>query len=354
MRPLLLAVAALATAACVRNTPAPGTTGHSPGNKGPGLELVAQSPRQWTGIAVSKEGRIFVNFPRWSEDVPISVAELKDGQVSPWPDATWNEWKPGTSGQNHFVAVQSVVIDDQNRLWVVDTGNPQFKGVIETPRLHQFDISSGRLVRSYTFPPEVSSGDSYLNDVRIDTQREVAYLTDSQAGGLVIVDLKSGSSRKVLKDHPSTHADADHLMVMGRRFDMQVQADGIALTPDRQTLYWSALTGHSLWRIPTEALLDPRLDDKALAGRVEKAQTIVATDGILFDSKGVLWLGGLEDGSIYRYVPGGAYEQAIHDARLLWPDSFAEGPQGWIYVTTAQIHIPPAERGPYGIYRFQP
>jgi sugar lactone lactonase YvrE len=200
----------------------------------------------------------------------------------------------------------------------------------------------------------VSSGDSYLNDVRVDTEREVAYFTDSQAGGLVILDLKSGSSRKVLKDHPSTHAEVDHLMVLGRRFNKAVQSDGIALSPDRKTLYWSALSGHTLWRIPTEALLDPKLDDKALASRVERAHTIVAPDGILFDDKGVLWLGGLEDGSIYRYVPGGAYEQVIHDPRLLWPDSFAQGPEGWIYVTTTQLHLPPAERGPYGIYRFQP
>lgn len=354
MRPLLLALAALATAACVRNAPATAAAERSAGNKAPALELVAQSPRQWTGIAVSKDGRIFVNFPRWSEDVPLSVAELKNGQVSAWPDATWNEWKPGTTEPNRFVAVQSVVIDDQDRLWVVDTGNPWFKGVIATPRLHQFDISSGRLVRTYPFPPEVSSGDSYLNDVRIDTEREVAYLTDSQAGGLVVLDLKSGSARKVLKDHPSTHSEVDHLVVLGRRFDKQVQSDGIALTPDRKTLYWSALTGHTLWRMPTEALLDKNLDDQALASRVEKAHTIVAPDGILFDTRGVLWLGGLEDGAIYRYVPGGAYEQVIRDDRLLWPDSFAEDAQGRIYVTTTQIHLPPAERGLYGIYRFQP
>lgn len=29
------------------------------------LVEVAQSDRQWTGVAVSKEGRIFVNYPRW-------------------------------------------------------------------------------------------------------------------------------------------------------------------------------------------------------------------------------------------------------------------------------------------------
>ncbi|WNG38204.1 hypothetical protein F0U61_34455 [Archangium violaceum] len=354
MRRILLAAAALVTAACAQTSNRPDASAPTPGGKPPALELVASSPRQWTGIAVSKEGRIFVNFPRWSEDVPVSVAEVKDGAIVPWPDATWNEWKPGTPGEGHFVAVQSVVTDDQDRLWILDTGNPQFKGVISQPTLYQFDIASGRPVRTFTFPPEVSSGNSYLNDVRIDTEREVAYLTDSQAGGLVVLDLKSGSSRKVLRDHPSTHAEFNRTVIMGRTFERSVQSDGIALSPDRKTLYWSALSGHTLWRIPAEALRDPQQNDEALAKKIERVATIVATDGILFDTKGRLWLGGLEDGAIYRYVPGGAYEQVLKDPRLLWPDSFAEGPRGDIYVTTSQIHLPPAERGAYEIYRFSP
>lgn len=359
MRLLVSTVAALMMAACARTSTRPespeGSSETAPlaESRKPTLELVAQSPRQWTGITVSKEGRIFVNFPRWSEDVPVSVAELKDGKVVPWPDATWNSWASGAPAENRFVAVQSVVIDDQDRLWAVDTGNPQFKGVIAPPRLQQFDLS-GKRVRTYAFPPEVSSGDSYLNDVRIDTENGVAYLTDSQAGGLVVLDLKSGSARKVLRDHPSTHAEATGLTVMGKSFPRAVQSDGIALSPDRKTLYWTALTGHSLWRIPTEALRDARLDDAALASRLERVATIVATDGIEFDRQGQLWLGGLEDSSLTRYVPGGKYEQVLQDDRLRWPDTFAVGPDGKVYVTTTQIHLSPAERGPYEIYRFTP
>jgi sugar lactone lactonase YvrE len=359
MRLLLPTVAALMLAACARTATRPEASegaseaALSAESRRPTLELVAQSPRQWTGITLSRAGRLFVNFPRWSEDVPVSVAELKDGTVVPWPDATWNAWAPGAPAESRFVAVQSVVIDDQDRLWVVDTGNPQFKGVIAPPRLQQFDLT-GRLVRTYAFPPEVSSGDSYLNDVRIDTENGVAYLTDSQAGGLVVLDLASGSARKVLRNHPSTHAEADRLVVMGQPFPRAVQSDGIALSPDRKTLYWTALTGHSLWRIPTEALRDARLDDAALAGRIERVHTIVATDGIEFDRQGHLWLGGLEDSSLTRYVPGGKYEQVLQDDRLRWPDTFAVGPDGKMYVTTAQIHLPPAERGPYEIYRFAP
>ncbi|ADO71192.1 uncharacterized protein STAUR_3400 [Stigmatella aurantiaca DW4/3-1] len=55
---------------------------------------------------------------------------------------------------------------------------------------------------------------------------------------------------------------------------------------------------------------------------------VIAPEGIFFDRKGVLWLGGLENSSIHRYVPGGTYEQVIQDDRLRWLDSLAEGPRG--------------------------
>lgn len=50
------------------------------------LGEVARSKRQWTGVAVSDSGRIFVNYPRWSDDVPVSVAELKNDKPVPYPD----------------------------------------------------------------------------------------------------------------------------------------------------------------------------------------------------------------------------------------------------------------------------
>ena len=39
------------------------------------LEQVAAFEHQVTGVTVSEDGRIFVNFPRWTEDSPVSVAE---------------------------------------------------------------------------------------------------------------------------------------------------------------------------------------------------------------------------------------------------------------------------------------
>jgi hypothetical protein len=68
------------------------------------LEEVANFPNQQiTGVTVSKSGRIFVNFPDWSDDHTISVAELIDRQPKAFPNEEGN--KPGPPAA-HFICVQ--------------------------------------------------------------------------------------------------------------------------------------------------------------------------------------------------------------------------------------------------------
>jgi hypothetical protein len=35
-----------------------------------------------TGVTVSQRGRVFVNFPKWGDDVEFTVGELKDGEAT--------------------------------------------------------------------------------------------------------------------------------------------------------------------------------------------------------------------------------------------------------------------------------
>ena len=39
-----------------------------------------------TGVAVSHSGRIFVNFPRWGDDVAFTVCEIRDNKAIAYPD----------------------------------------------------------------------------------------------------------------------------------------------------------------------------------------------------------------------------------------------------------------------------
>ena len=50
------------------------------------LETVATfSDPMPTGVTVSHSGRIFVCYPKWGDDVPATVTEVRDGQAAPSP-----------------------------------------------------------------------------------------------------------------------------------------------------------------------------------------------------------------------------------------------------------------------------
>ncbi len=183
----------------------------------PSLEIVAESGRQWTGVAVTPDARIFVNFPRWSPDVPVSVAEvLADGTLRPYPDEAWNSWTPEADPATTFVCVQSVVADGEGSLWVLDPASAGFQGVLPGgAKLIQIDTATDQVVRIIMFEEQVAPGDSYLNDVRIDHEHQAAYISESGAGALVVVDLTDGTSRRVLDDHPSTSAEETVLTFAG-------------------------------------------------------------------------------------------------------------------------------------------
>jgi sugar lactone lactonase YvrE len=317
----------------------------------PELHEIATSPDQWTGIAISRAGRIFVSFPRWSEKVPMSVAELVDGKPVPFPDAAWNAWN-GKGAPKGFACVQSVVVDDQDFLWVLDPANPRFQGVLPSgPVLYKFRLSDRALVATLRFPPEAWVPTSYLNDVRVDTRREVAYVSDSGAAAIVVIDLKAGTFRRLLDHAAVTRASRSALRVGTHVWKNTVNVDGIALDPSGDLLYFSALTGDDLYQVPTRALLDRTMTPQALLREVERVVRIGAADGMLFGRNGRLYFGGLETSSVEVLVPPDRVETVVRDPRIRWADSFAQDAAGNLYFTTSQIHLPPAERGPYAVYR---
>ena len=121
------------------------------------IELVARFEHQVTGVSVSEDKRIFVNFPRWTEDNAVSVAELKaDGALQPYPNEEWNAWrnarKDEVTPNDHWVCVQSVVADGRGSLWVLDPAAPaQAHLVSGGAKLVQIDLAADRVVRTIAF-----------------------------------------------------------------------------------------------------------------------------------------------------------------------------------------------------------
>jgi sugar lactone lactonase YvrE len=332
------------------------------------LELVfSDSTYQLTGVAVSASGRLFTNYPRWSDIYRYALVETKPGNgVIPYPNAEMNSWQPGQNGENKWVCVQAVYIDEGDKMWVVDPAAPKMEAVYQNSyKLVKIDVRTGQVERSYPFDG-VASSKSYVNDVRVDTARQFAYLTNSNEGGIFVVNLRSGAVKQVLQDHYSVKSDPAYTFVIdGKELrkngqPVKINSDGIALTPDGDWLYYKPLTDDKLYRIRTEYLRSDSLSSAALGAKVEDLGHFTTTDGMIFDRQGNLYLGDLQRYRIVRIDPTLEMTTVVQDSLLIWPDSYHISKDGYLYISCSQIHKQPEynngvnkRTSPYTIYRYK-
>jgi sugar lactone lactonase YvrE len=328
-----------------------------------------------TGLTVSHGGRLFVSYPRWSQPANVTVGEVtKDGLI-PFPDDATNAFYPSEPGKldpkTHLVSVQSVVVDANDRLWLLDTGSINMQPAIDgAPKMWGYDLKSRQRVKEIRFDGALKK-QTYLNDVRFDLKRGdqgTAYITDSGAGGIIVVDLASGEAWRKLDGHPSVLADKSvTLMVEGQPLKrrpptgdeqpVMINSDGIALSPDGATLYYTPLTGHTIYAVSTGFLADRNAFDPVAYSAVRKVgDKPSANDGLICDAQGRIYTTDFEDNAIRRITPsgGGGLTEAraagaasaqpgeviVQDERLLWPDTFCIH-DGKLYVTSNQLNRQP-------------
>jgi sugar lactone lactonase YvrE len=324
-----------------------------------------------TGVTVSQKGRIFVNFPKWGDVVPFTVAEVRDGKAVAYPDEAMNQT---TTDDTHDVAadndydaaaslvsVQSVVVDPADRLWILDTGSPMFQPTkYGGPKLVCVDLETNQVINKILFPQSVALPTTYLNDVRFDLQRGqegIAYITDSAQNGpngIIVVDLASGESWRRLNDHPSTKAEDLQTflpIVEGMPFLVKQQengqmklaanmgSDGIAISATGERLYYCPLASRKLYSVSTEALSDKSVDDEYVSKTVkDEGDKGGASDGLESDAEGRIYVTNYEHNAIMRQNPNGEWETIVHDPRLLWPDTLSLASDRYLYVTANQLH----------------
>ena len=331
-----------------------------------------------TGVSVSAQGRIFVNYPQWGDEVPFTVAEIRDGTAVPYPDRAWNS-PSGDDDAKAFVSVQSIVVDPADRLWVLDTGSPMFQPTKPGgPKMVCVDLATDTVVQTILFPTDVALPTTYLNDVRFDLRRGeagTAYITDSSdqgPNGIIVVDLASGESWRRLHEHPATKAVAPpdlRMVVEGQEFIERAEdgstspicmgADGIAITADGSRLFWCPMAGRRWYSVSVDALTDRSLDDEEVAATVvDEGDKGCVSDGLETDDQGRIYVTDGEHNAVHRRLPDGTWETVVHDPRLLWPDTMSVAADGHLYVTANQLHRQDKYRGgtderrtPYALFR---
>lgn len=308
-----------------------------------------------TGVTVSETGRIFVNFPRWGDDVPFTVAEVRDGKVQAWPNAQINKEDPQDPAKG-LISVQSVVADGQGRVWLLDTAAPGFAAPKPGgAKLIAVDLASNKVVKTLVFPANVILPSTYVNDMRFDFRNGkegTVYVTDSSVSGpgaIIVMDIATGKATRRLSGAKSTSVDPSFIPVVegqalmtkgadGKKKAPGVASDGIALSPDGQTLYFSPLSSRHLYSVPTSLLRDASVSEKTLDAAVQDLGEKGASDGLEADANGAVYATDYENNGIRKRLADGTWQTIVHDPRVLWPDTLSIGPDGYLYFTANQLH----------------
>ncbi|TRM66758.1 major royal jelly protein-domain-containing protein [Schizophyllum amplum] len=377
------------------------------GTFGPPVEIVHLFQHPPIGIAVSKSGRAFVTFNRGNITTnPNTLVEIVNSTSdAAWPNAAMNTPPNGlfnaSSGINYassdsstFLNVQGVLIDALDRLWVLDTGRPANDGGDNAPsfpggpKLMAFDLtetgggaanSSGTNSSSssstngtfsdvtpfmtITFPNTVLPATAYMNDFRIDLSKGdagIAYIADSGAHGIIVVDLSTGESWRHLDQMASVSPKPGFLPTLFGIPTYQSSAgspayhyitaagggiDGFTLSADGAYVYFSPIASRDLYRVPTEPLrANPSHDVTATVKAASAVQFLGemggAADGFETDSTGKIYLTSTEHNAVNTYDPNtGLIEPFVRDPRLAWPDTLAVADDGYMYITLPQLWL---------------
>lgn len=310
------------------------------------IELVAKLDKNTPpgNIAIGPDGRIFLSVHEFYSK-PLRIVELlPDGSTKPYPN---NEWAYAAQGKQRggLYGVLGLNVDKQGVLWMLDTSGNDYSG-----RLIGWNTKTEQLHRVIYLAKPVIKDSSFLNDLAIDTTHNAIYIADTGTGSIIVVDLKTGLARRVLESADATKAEQLDMVIDKRvvRFGDQPARLGInPITIDHRDefVYFGAMTGTSLYRIATKALLNPALTEQELVSHIQRYGSKPISDGITIDNAGNVYITAITDDAIGITQANGQYKTLIQRDDLSWPDGLAVGPDNYIYVTINELHRSPVLNG---------
>ena len=122
---------------------------------------------------------------------------------------------------------------------------------------------------------------------------------------------------------------------------MQTGADGIALSGDKETLYWTNLTGNHLYSLPTVVMRDAQATGTDIENAVKVEAVLPSnTDGMTADNAGNIYMTALSLDGVMRFEEAtGRVTRFAHNPEMNWPDTLAWGPDEALYVVSNHLHL---------------
>ncbi len=320
------------------------------------LDAGVQTQAPLHGVEMDVAGTIYVTTPRiLNADVPATFnrVTMVEGRpvLEPWPS-----WEAHDLGDPQGLRnILGAAIDGENRVWLLDKG--YVAGEDRSPdgaqKLVVFDVATGAELERFPIGPELADpATSFLNDLAIDEASGFVFISDTgmrgggpTPSGIIVYDTRSGEGRRVLHAHPSVQNDPERpLQVDGEDVfpdnPLMAGINGIALSPDGGTLYWSITTGDAIYRIDAALLHDPSVAPERLAAAVEGPfRPGGGSDGIAFGPDGQLWVTDVTNNRILTFdTETEEFDIVVEGDEFIWPDTLAPDLHGGMLASTNHLN----------------
>lgn len=298
------------------------------------------------------ENQMFVTVPRWLSGVPATfgVMDLTTKKITPYPSWQWNH-------QGNCEALQSVQSMEYDAstglLYILDTGRVNFADPDPSlhdnhcpPKLVLWDVPKNNLHKTFVFPHgQAPYETSFLNDLVIDVVNQTAYITDAGGDGAIIVYSRYHNEARRW-EHSSMIGTPMDFHIDGATYpNIHTPVDGIALSPDRETLYYAPLASTRMFSVSTAPLRSFLSTMDQISATVQDlGDKGVATGGMNADSAGKVYFGGEQTSSVYSWDPAAGALTADNvqllahsDTLMDWVDSFGWKSDGHLLFTTTKL-----------------
>lgn len=311
-------------------------------------------------LAIGPDGRMFMSVHEFYGKALRVVEVRKDGSVTPYPNDAWANAPqgdgPGLKG------VLGLRADREGILWMLDGA-----GEAQAGRLVAWNTRTEQLHRIIYLTAPVTPANTFLNDLAVDRTHDAVYITDTASAensALIVVDLKTGRARRLLEGSRFTTPEDVDMVIDGRVISLggapaRIGANPISIDPTDSWVYFAPMSATAMYRVRTRDLLDENLGAAELEARVERYGDKPISDGSTVDAGGNVYITSITDDAVGVVRPGGSYEVLYKKDEMSWPDGFAFGPDGKVYVTINELHRSPvlnggedATKGEFKIMRF--
>ncbi|WBX70031.1 L-dopachrome tautomerase-related protein [Tenacibaculum retecalamus] len=270
-------------------------------------------------LALTSNGRLFVTMSPFVSPTTKVFEISKDGTAKAYPNAEY-----ATGDNSIFKGMVGVRVDSKDNLWLLD---------ITTKQFIVWNTIDEKLEKIIKVPADAVVSTSFLQDFIIDEKHNnviiadmtQADLTSAPIPAFIVINTETGKARRMAKSHPSMMPSLEGGFAL----------NPIAIDPTFEWLYYGALHGKTVYRVPTSSFES----DEKLLSTIEKYAPKSYCDGMAIDANNNIYITNIEESAIGITTKKDGFKNlAMLPEGQSWPDGLYVANDGYIYGTVDQLN----------------